>query len=253
VAIEDKVYTNEHSNQLERYKQIINDEYKNTEIQTCLVYLKTGNESLSKWKTINEKGWKVINRNDILNVLNKHTVNNDIFNDFLEHLKWIENLTNSWRRLGRITESWHASQGFYINLQKHIDYDWTDWGDVNHRAGGFLCFWYYEKRTSEIKKIHIQIENTFEHGIKLVIKISDYSKNIQTLKRCFDEFLLIAKQNEITITKPKRFKPAKSSTIAVVENAFRYDEASDFDFNHFLFTLKKVEKIIDSYCKSHSE
>ena len=43
LIIEDKILTNEHGNQIERYRTMVNNYYAGKDIEVCSVYLKTGN------------------------------------------------------------------------------------------------------------------------------------------------------------------------------------------------------------------
>ena len=71
IGIEDKTNTGEHSEQLERYKDIATNHYKDKNHKLVFVYLKTGNESLSTLKKIVEKGYSTVDRKTVLSVLNK--------------------------------------------------------------------------------------------------------------------------------------------------------------------------------------
>ena len=54
IGIEDKTNTGEHSEQLERYKQMATDHYKDKNYKLVFVYLKTGNESSATLKKVIE-------------------------------------------------------------------------------------------------------------------------------------------------------------------------------------------------------
>ena len=246
IGIEDKTNTGEHSEQLERYKEIATNHYKDKSHRLVFIYLKTGNESISTLNKIKEKGYSVIDRKAVLQVLNKRPVTNEIFNDFKDYLTEIENQTNLYDKLENITSVWRASEGFYIKLQENIA-EWTDWRYVANQMGGFLGFWYHWTGTDEIGEIYIQIENAFEYGIKLVIKIADWEQNTDTLYRVLNEIKPIAEKNGLTITKPDRYRAGGTSTLAIVQNAFQADNIGNFDFNGFLTTLKQLEKTLDEY------
>jgi len=246
IGIEDKTNSGEHSEQLERYKEIATNHYKDKSHKLVFVYLKTGNESLSTLNKIREKGYSIIDRKAVLQVLNQRPVSNEIFNDFKDYLTEIENQTNLYDKLENITSVWRAGEGFYTKLQENIA-EWSDWRYVANQMGGFLGFWYHWTGTDEIGKIYIQIENAFEYGIKLVIKIADWEKNTDTLYRVLDEIEPIAKKNRLYITKPDRYRAGETSTLAIVQNAFQSDSNGNFDFTAFLTTLKQLEKTLDEY------
>lgn len=247
IGIEDKTNTGEHSNQLERYKEIVTKHYKDKPHKTIFIYLKTGNESLSTLNLIKQKGYKSIDRKAILDIFNKRQINSEIFNDFKEYLTEIENSTNSFNKFHKITSDWKASEGFYLKLQENID-EWTDWRYVANQMGGFLGFWYHWKGTKEISEIYIQIENAFNNGIKLVIKIAGWEQKTHILYHTLNELKPFAERNNIIINKPDKYRTGNTSTLAVVQNAFQTDDDGNFDFELFLVTLRNLEKTIDEYC-----
>ena len=233
---------------MERYKDIATNHYKDKNHKLVFVYLKTGNESLSTLKNIGEKGYSTVDRKTILSVLNKRPVTNEIFNDFKDYLTVIENATNSFTKFDNITSEWKAGEGFYIKLQEHIS-EWTDWRYVANQMGGFLGFWYHWTGTDEIGEIYIQIENAFEYGIKLVIKIADWEPSTDTLYRLLNEIKPYAEKNGLTITKPDKYRAGSTSTLAIVQNAFTVDNDGNIELDKFILTLKNLEKTLDEYCK----
>jgi len=248
IGIEDKTNTCEHSKQLERYKQIATNHYKDKKHQLVFIYLKTGNESLSKLKEIVEKGYSIVDRTAVLTVLNKRQVTNEIFNDFRDYLSIIENATNSYTKFDKITSEWKAGEGFYIKLQELIS-DWTDWRYVANKMGGFLGFWYHWTRIEAIGEIYIQIENAFEYGIKLVIKIADWEPSTGTLYRLLNEMKPYAEKNGLVISKPDKYRAGSTSTLAIVQNAFSVDSNGNIELDKLILTLKNLEKTLDEYCK----
>jgi PD-(D/E)XK nuclease superfamily len=247
IGIEDKIDSAEHSKQLERYKNIAIDHYKDKAHSLFFVYLKTGNESLSTLKQVTEKGYSIIGRKEFLNVLNKHSVGNDIYNDFKEHLSGIEIQTNSYTQFANVTTNWKAAEGFYLKLQDLIT-EWTEWQPVPTPSGHFLGFWYHWTETEEIGEIYIQIRNGFENGIQLVIKIGSWKPNAETLYKLLEEIKPFATSNNLAIEKPSRFKAGTTSTLAIIQNAFLVNSDGSLDLDHFIKTLKQLEKTLDEYC-----
>ena len=246
LAIEDKTNTGEHSEQLERYKRIATEHYKDKYFKLVFVYLKTGNESGATLKKIKEKGYSVVDRKVVLAVLSKRQINNAIFNDFKEYLTAIENQTNSFTKYKNITSDWKAGEGFFIKLQEILNDG--DWRYVANQTGGFLGFWYHWTYTDEIGEIYIQIENCFANGIKLVIKIADWEPSTDTLYRLLNEIKPYAVRNGLAIAKPDKYRAGATSTLAVIQKAFTVDNDGNLDLNKFIDTLKRLEKTLDDYC-----
>jgi hypothetical protein len=250
LGIEDKTNTVEHSEQLERYKQIATEHYKNKNYKLTFVYLKTGNESSLTLKKIIDKGYLVIGRKAVLNILNKRQIQNEIINDFKEYLTTIEDLTNSYNKFENITTEWKAAEGFYIKLQELIP-EWTDWRYVPNQTGGFLGFYYHWKWFGE-GNLYIQMENAFDYGIKLVIKIDEWEQNISTLYQILSDLQPYANKYGLTITKPDKYRVGETSTLAIIQNAFSDDSNGDINLDRFLVTLKNLENILSDYSADKS-
>jgi hypothetical protein len=139
-------------------------------------------------------GYKVIDRKILLKVFNSITVSNDIFNDFVEYLQTIENETNKFNKLENITKYWKAGEGFFIKLQENLN-TWSDWRYVANQMDGFLGFWYHWVSINEIGDLYIQIENSFDRGIKLTIRISDWDQKVKILYEILSELKDFAVNN----------------------------------------------------------
>jgi len=246
IAIEDKTNTGEHSEQLERYKQIVQEHYKNKRNNLFFVYLKTGNESIATINEIIKKGYTVIDRKAVLEILNSCKSKNEILIEFRENLNLIESQTNSFNKLENIISNWKAAEGFYLKLQEMILPETSYWEYVANQMGGFLGFWYHCTSAGDYS-LYIQIENAFDYGIKLVVKITYWEQSVDTLRSVFAELQITAKQYGITIKKPDRYRTGETSTLAIVENAFQTTSDGTFDVENFHKTLKLLEKILDTH------
>lgn len=244
IVIEDKVNSKEHSQQLERYKKIINDHYKGKHKRLIFVYLKTGNESLATLKKVKEKGFSIVDRKIILEILTRHSITNHIFTEFKEHLLDIEKQTTSYGTLKKITSVWRAAEGFYMLLQEKLDDG--DWRYVANQSGGFLGFWYYWRGTDDYN-LYIQIENYFENGIKLVVKIGGWTPNVSTLYSILQRLQKIGLSYGLKIIKPDRYRTGETSTLAIIEDAFPVDAEGLFDIDKFITVLKGVEQTLKTF------
>jgi len=245
LGIEDKTNTGEHSEQLERYKKIATEHYKDKNHKLVFVYLKTGNESSSTLKKIVEKGYLVIDRKAVLSVLNKREIQNEIINDFKDYLTTIETLTNSYTKFENITSEWKAAEGFYIKLQELLP-EWTDWRYVANQMGGFLGFWYHWTATDDYS-LYIQIENAFDNGIKVVVKIGDWEPNTGTLYQILSDLQPYSKKYNLTVRKPDKYRAGETSTLAIIEDALKVDNDGNLDLAQFVVTLKNIEQMLDDY------
>jgi hypothetical protein len=245
LGIEDKTNTGEHSEQLERYKKIATEHYKDKNHILTFVYLKTGNESSSTLKKIAEKGYLVIDRKAILNILNKREIQNEIFNDFKDYITTIETLTNSYTKFDNVTTEWKPSEGFFIKLQELLP-EWTDWRYVANQMGGFLGFWYHWTGTKDYS-LYIQIENAFHYGIKVVVKVGDWEPKTSMLYQILSDLQPYSKKHGLTIKKPDKYRAGETSTLAIIQDAFKVDNEGNINFDQFIVTLKNIEQMLDEY------
>ncbi|TGE06438.1 PD-(D/E)XK nuclease family protein [Hymenobacter fodinae] len=245
IAIEDKTNTGEHSEQLERYHKIATEHYKDTSFKLVFIYLKTGNESITTLNEINTKGYTIVSRKLVVDVLAAHQVENDIFNDFKEYLSNIELQSNSYLTFSNITDDWKAAEGFFVRLQELVG-EWSDWRYVPNQTGGFLGFWYHWQGTEEFD-LYIQIENGFANGIKVVVKIGDWTPSVDTLYTVLNGLQPYAKAQGLTLHKPQKYRAGPTSTLAVLKNPFLVNEADELDIGAFLATLKALQLVLDEY------
>ena len=119
LIIEDKTNTTIHDNQLDVYKKTVLEEYKGKRDNLFYAYIKTGNEPQVTIDEIKGKGYKTINRNDILNLLNTYKGGNHLVKDYISHLQSIEDETRKYASLPIKEWDWYAWQGFYMELEHH--------------------------------------------------------------------------------------------------------------------------------------
>lgn len=248
IIIEDKTNTREHSNQLNRYREIVEKAYESKNYISHYIYLKTGNEDLSSMKKIEEKGYSVISRKSILEVLNKRVVQNDIFIEFTENLNAIEDRTNSCNTIEDITKR-KSAEGFFLKLQEKLQVG--KWQYVANASGGFLGFWYYHTAITDNLKMYIQIENYFKEGIKVVIKTirqkgSKEKITTEMLKKMLKGIQPLAKKQDLSITKPSQYRAGETATLAIVKDVF--PESGELDVQKIIIILKRIEKVIEAYC-----
>lgn len=244
LIIEDKTQTGQHDEQLKRYKKIAEDYYKGERKVVC-VYIKTGNECNSSLKYIQDNGWYIFSRSNFVAVLKAFNTKNNIAEDFTSYLDNIEKETNSYQSKNKL-KTWLAAQGFYLWLEKQVT-DWNEWNYVANPSGGFLGFWYYFTACKKTKgaEIYIQLENRFDSGIDLCIKIgADWERTTEHLYKIYGILFEEAKKFNIEITKPKRFKAGAYSTVALVKNAFTTNIDGKLDLDNFLKVLTNTEELV---------
>lgn len=214
VVIEDKTGTAEHDNQLERYRKTAEDWYAGKRDRFHCVYLKTGNEPASSLKAIEERGYGVFSRRDVLDILASYSGDDSIVKDFTAHLESLENDTASFRMLPMAEWPWHAWEGFYMELEKW--YPGLDWRYVANPSGGFLgAWWHFVDAGTDDVEMYFQIEQG-----RFCFKLScgDGISDTRTVRTRFFEILLDKSvQHGIDIVKPARFGNGYTMTVGILQ------------------------------------
>jgi len=166
IIIEDKTFSSQHSQQMQRYADLLKEKEPDKEI--ILVYYKIIEQPFPELNAVN------ISRIDILNILKKYyvTCKDKIIQDYVDYLIWIDNDVRSFMVEPINNWSGHAYKGFFTNLIKektvNLENDYG-WGYVSNPKGGFNGFWWYflegsllehnASAETSIDKIYLQIEN----------------------------------------------------------------------------------------------
>lgn len=246
ISIEDKTNTGRHSNQLARYKKLVENEFGGRPHKLVFVYLKTGNESLSSLDLIKSKeGYKIIDRRTVLEMLDTRSVDNDIFNDFRLYLTQLQTLTDSCSNFEAIKTNESPAQGFHINLQELI-LEHTDWNYVSNPTGGFWGFWYHWVESQDFK-LYIQIENRIGVDIQVKIKIESREPSIQILNQICAELCGLASKYDLEVTRPKKLRIGRTSTLAIIENALPLTLGNKIDSEQLLKNLQNLQQLLDEY------
>jgi hypothetical protein len=246
ICIEDKTNTNRHSNQLARYKKLVEEEYDGKPHTLKFIYLKTGNESLSSLGLIeSQEGYMIIDREAVLEILNTRQVNNDIFNDFRSYMTQLQVLTNSCSNSKLINTDESAAQGFYLTLQKLIP-EWTDWNYVSNPTGGFWGFWYHWVQIADFK-LYIQIENRIKVDLQVKIKIEGRAPSIDYLNQLCSQLRDLASRHGLQIVRPKKFRLGNTSTLAIVVNVLPSSSDEELDMSRILTNLQNLQRVLDEY------
>lgn len=244
LIIEDKVFTKEHGNQIERYRTMVNSCFSEKEMDVRTVYLKTGNESIHKLheKTANQ-GIKIIRRKDMLSFLDNTGSDNIILRDFVLRLRNMERETNAF--MNRTFDEWRwnsfAWQGFYMMLEERFLPD-AHWDYVSNPKGGFLgCWWHWVGKRDH--SLYLQFEQD-----KLCIKLSfdmGTPKNKEIAWRARDELFAKAKQENLNgVVWPAKMKLGSYMTIACFDPDYVFGQGV-IDVDSIKGKLSVIESFID--------
>lgn len=260
IIIEDKTVTGTHGNQLQRYRENVEEIFGGKTIY-C-IYLKTGNESVFRLsQNVEAYGYRVVGRGDILEILNSCKTSNDILTEFRENLQTIEDKTKNCTQIESVCSSSYAAEGFFLELAEQLAANpecggSPDWGYVSNPKGGFLGLWYFWRQAAEADGnwLYIQIENHFADGLHLYIRMDSREKNAKTvesrhLRHYYGKVSEAASRFGLTVVKRSRFGRGAMGTGTVAEISGIFPQTGKIETDILLSKLKQVRELIESIRK----
>ena len=245
VVIEDKKGTKEHSDQLNRYSEIAKKHYEKSDIEIKLVYFKM--EEQGKYSDIKKAGFSLFQRGKMLSILadyinsTEQSKQNDIIVDYYQNLENLDNKIKSYLTKPLNKWCWYSWQGFYSELQKHID---GNWEYVANAAGGFLGFWWhwrYGKIEGKEFDFYLQLE---QH--KLIFKLYAYKPTERNKVRSIYRRFLYQKADDLNISIRQYGRIGQWMGVAISVDEYRVtDEKGILDFNATLENLKQNMNLLD--------
>lgn len=244
IIIEDKTFTGEHSNQLEKYKKTATDWCEKNNFKLICIYLKTGVESKSALEKIKNKGFQIIDWKELITFFEKNVVDNDIYNEFVENLTSLERSINSFETLPIKKWDYYSWLGFYQFLDTQLKVN--DWQYVANPSGGFLGLWWHFLNWKDYY-VYLQIEQG-----NLCFKIGEVYENHSSVRN--EWFSVLSKQikseNLVEIKKPLRYGKGIFMTVGIVrrEDWLGQDD-SILNKEQVIRNLKKYEDFLSNCVK----
>lgn len=227
VIIEDKVHTNDHSDQLQRYRQAISSEGVEESRILC-IYLKTGNQS--DLASVKAAGYKCIDREELIDVLDpkqEERSPDSIYNDFCNYLNDLDASYKAYRLNPVDKWEWPQWEGFLMALHEKImrEDKQAEWGYVPNASGGFVGLWWHfigifdpEDPLDTGIRLYLQFEmNKFCFKASLGSDVKFWRKR----KEDFHSAIVKAGQKILgtdEIAKPQWMRIGTSSTLAIWKN-----------------------------------
>ena len=262
LLIEDKTDTDQHSDQLERYRQkVLNEDSelgKVHEPSVRPIFLKTGNQSLWKDRRIErDSGYKVFARRDFLRVLDRYPGDHPIVTDFRDHLRRLETAFTGYRHWNGNDDrrDWTSSawEGFFRCLEGCLLEDSLipDWGSVSNPRGGFLGFWWHwvDTRAGDSLYLQLEIEPGKPERQKLCFKVERGDHGGDEVREARDKYHdAILAAGDGAVVRPARMRVGRQSmTVGVWKGdwlAFGADTRLDMD--RTVANLRKAEHIVET-------
>lgn len=247
ILIEDKVKSKEHSNQLKRYKNLLQSEGFSDD-RLITIYLQTGEQS--NYKNVTEAGYKCFSRTDFLNILRRgKNIENDVFTDFLDYLESIEKRFSSYQVLELGKWDGYSWQGFYSSLVEKLPDG--NWDYTSNPSGGFFGFWWHWCEVGECEQ-YIQLEQD-KLCFKISVEGSEKRQDPQWKKeqqwKWHQQILDAGQNSDLSLKKPV-LRTGTWMTVAVVDGDYRQaDELGRIDLDKTFQVIKQAEEILDKATK----
>ena len=251
LLVEDKVETDEHSNQIERYIDTAEKKYPGRKIVP--VYMKTGNASKGNLPSESKCGRFM--RLDLLAVLNEFLDTGDtIIDNFRTHLGNWEKETNSYRDLDVSKWTYRACEGFYMDLENRFleaGVNVLGWGYAANQKGGVRYFAFLNKKIAWVPDetwVYLQVER-IEDATRLVVRLhgKGWSEKIRApIMRVVLERLenQSERSGDIKIEKAGRFRGGKTAAVAEIAGCPVLTSANIVDFEETVNRLRSAQEFV---------
>jgi hypothetical protein len=153
LIIEDKTFTKQHGDQINRYAQTVRDVHKT---EPVCVYYKIVEQARPEPNVLN------ITRADMLPTFRKYDSANQIFRNYVAYLEYIDSLTNAYKTkpISEWDKEGYAHRGFFTHLTKNgvLGAQDFDWGYVSNPTGGFWGLWWDRFSADKLAKANLRKE-----------------------------------------------------------------------------------------------
>lgn len=266
LIIEDKINAKEHDNQLQNYEKETNKWCNENNITKCFfVFLKTATISQYEKEEIckNNPNWKVIERQDILDVLNHYSdkISSDFFCDYLSQLANSDDSEKIYKNEPVMNWDYSATTGFFKRLELELG-EWFSWDWVNNPSGGFLgCWWHWVYKKELNLSFYLQIQKSdretiqdFDNKMDLFIRI-DATELEKEDRKDFRDKAISVLESRISdderkyIVKPNRLSTGNYMSIKRVKQEYWLviDDEGVINVGETVNKLKEISRILDRF------
>ena len=215
VCIEDKVGSTEHSNQLQRYLEILREENFSDE-NVIPVYIQTGEQG--SYKGVKSAGYEIMRRGELISLLQSYKDQggtNSIVQDYFDHLHEIELQVNAFQTKPPSGWSDFAWQGFYSDIQDQLGDG--EWSYVANQSGGFIGYWWSFRKSID-SEVYLQLE---KDRLCFRISVDDAPKRGHLRDKWSARILAFAKDANLSVIRPQRLGFGQTMTVAVLDKDYR--------------------------------
>ncbi len=138
MVIENKKGSHQHSNQLQRYKEIIKKEYPSK--THVLLYIQSVLEGSHNVDDVEKQGFKYISFIELLNIIEACQCKNQIIQEYEDFLIHHKELHEKWQNKKVEDYGWHDVYGLYSCLEQEEALRGSSWGYAANFSGGSQWF-----------------------------------------------------------------------------------------------------------------
>ena len=207
--------------------------------------IQTGDQS--DYIEVEKHGYLTLGRQDLLNVFESESgklakSQSDIFRDFSDYIRQIEDDVQSYLVLPPSEWSWNSWKGFYTEIQLQLQAG--KWDYVANPAGGFLGFWWYFVGTDECE-VYLQLE---QDKFCFKISVDDADKRRDLRQYWYEQISSKCQNYEIKARRPDRFGNGQYMTVAILDQEYRIVNSDGFiNMEDTLKILKSAQSVIDGW------
>jgi len=208
IIIEDKIGSGQHSDQLSRYRAIGEKWCQERGCQLICIYIKTHSDSARNLENVQRQGFAVLNRRKFLDLLETHDVESDIYSDFRDRLRELEQMESRFNQ--KKISDWDVNdwKGLYQTLEQRRPVE--NWGYVNNPGISFWCLllnWFDYDGVSSFMQI--------EQG-SLCFKVGEVYDSRRDVRERFHNLLMSSAKSDMGLQRPGRFGNGTTMTVAFV-------------------------------------
>jgi hypothetical protein len=269
IIIEDKTGTNEHSGQLESYKNKIlkshdnklPERFKTIEDRNnylLCIYFKTGDQL--NFKAVKNAGYKPFLRKDLLSILDQYQkVNNNIFVDFYTNLKSKEYSFSSFGTQKLSDWNSYSWRGFISALSQELKLsESSDKFDFSGHIGisGFYWNWNNDSQTLIDGNI-FYLRINFGKNPKLIFKLESNDKNKKventTIKNLQQKITIFSDEKvQVKLSTITKKSPIRATIAEVAINDFRFSNGDQsIAMDRTVVFIKKVQDVHKNILKDY--
>lgn len=274
IIVEDKTYTSEHDNQLERYKKELKEKHEENAVIVKGVYYKTGFQS--DLSSVEKAGYEKISREKMLNLMQQYAdkTNNQIFISYYNYWNSKQKLVETFETLPVVDWGWWAVYGFYDYLHTKTDFldnheFKSNYSYVSNVAGGFECFHMplkdankelfivdqIDKDGKVIKHkcwLYLQIETIIgakKTNMEIRLKVANDNEN-NTRVNTYDlknKFLTKYVYGNTKFVKPASLRTGKWMTVGIYDVKFGENDGIDVLMKSLEDAISDYKMILEKY------